>query len=143
MWIFALSLNILHLAYHQITTQIDFYPFNNIRHYTLKERLLEVSINGLFMIFPVVALLLDNSVMIQISCWILGSIIIGEFLSWWRHYFFGPTQSWQETYDRIFKDTIKVLPPIKDNPIPNLEHCILHSITILSFLTTLMYYLNK
>lgn len=143
MWILALSFNILHLAYHQITSQIDFYPFNNIRHYTRKERLLEVLVNGLFMVFPVIAMLMNNPTMIQISCWILGLIIIGEFLSWWRHYFFSPTKSWQETYDRIFKETIKVLPPIKNNPIPNLEHCILHTITVLSFITTLLYYLHK
>jgi hypothetical protein len=142
MWTLALILNTLHLVYHQVTSNIDFFPFNNIRHYTLKQRLLEVGINGVVMAFPIAALWMHNKKMIEISCWILGVTLVMEFTSWWRHYFFGPSEAWKNTYDKIFASTLKVLPPIKNNPIPNLEHCILHSLTLISFIIILKYYLT-
>jgi hypothetical protein len=142
MWTIALTINIIHLAYHQITTNVDLFPFNNIRHYTTKQRLMEVGINGVIMMFPVVALSLQNKKMIEISCWVLGVTLVMEFMAWWRHYLFGPTQEWKTNYNKIFAPTIKVLPPIKENPIPNLEHCILHTITLIAFIVTLKYYLT-
>jgi len=143
MWTFVLVLNVVHLAYHQVTTNFDFFPFNNIRHYKTSERFFEAGLNGLIMGFPVVALSLHSHKMIAASCWMLGFLIVGEFLSWWPFYFFGVPKlmkKWQEAYDRTHKHTIKFLPPIKDHPIPNLEHCILFVLTLATFAVTLRYY---
>ncbi len=38
--------------------------------------------------------------------------------------------SWQELHERTYAQTIIVLPRIADRPRPNLEHMILHSITL-------------
>jgi hypothetical protein len=140
MWAIALTLNILHVAYHQLTTNFDFFPFNNIRHYTMKQRIAEVSVNFITMGFPVLSLLLDNHTMIGIACWFLGFLLCGEFLSWWKAYLFGGSEKWKNIYNKIHKDTITILPPIKDNPIPNLEHCILHVLTLATFVVTIIYY---
>ena len=142
MWTLAFVLNVFHLAYHQATSNFDFYPFNNIRLYTKFQRIAEVTWCGFLMGFPVIALCLDSRKMIGASCWILGFLLFGEFMSWWRHYLFGPTKWWKDFYDKTHKHTIKVLPPIKDHPIPNLEHCILHVITLATFVGTLRYYLS-
>lgn len=67
-------------------------------------------------------------------------LLVGEYLNWWRHYFFGPTEAWQQTYDRLFKNTTIVLPPIKNHPVPNLEHTLLHSLTLLTTILTYIAY---
>jgi hypothetical protein len=150
MWTLVLALNAIHLAYHQTTTLFDFYPFNNVRHYKTHERVLEAGLNGLMMALPIVALALHSQRMIGIACWVLGFLVVGEFLSWWPHYFWDTSKSlgkwgakWKEVYARTHRHTITFLPPIKDHPIPNLEHCILHVMTMATFVVTLTYYLNS
>ncbi len=140
MWTLALVFNAIHLIYHQVTTNFNFFPFNNIRNYKISERIFEAGLNGLIMAFPVMALCLHNQKMITASCWVLGFLVVGEFLSWWPFYFWGTPKwmgKWQEAYDRTHKHTIIFLPPIKNHAIPNLEHCILHLITLATFAVTL------
>ena len=141
MYTIALILNIIQLIYHQVTTNFDFYPFNNVRRYTARQRFKEASIHGGLMFFSIIAMLLNNKILISMATIYLGLLLIGEYLSWWRHYFFMPTNEWSELYNEIFKETTIVLPKIKENPIPNLEHCILHFITLLTFVFTLKYLL--
>lgn len=138
----ALILNVVHLAYHQATTNFDFFPFNNIRHYKTSERIAEAGVNALTMGFPIVAVCLQNKTLITISCWVLGFLLIGEFLTWWPCYFLGVPKwmpKWQEVYDRTHQHTIKILPPIKNHPVPNLEHCILQGLTLATFVVMLCY----
>jgi len=142
MWLLALILNILHLTYHQLTTNFDFFPFNNIRNYTVGQRLAEASVNFITMGFPVLAISLKNHLLIGIACFSLGFLLCGEYLSWWKAYFFGASEKWKMIYNKIHSHTIIFLPPIKDNPIPNLEHCILHCLSLLTFIVTLIYYFN-
>ena len=138
----ALVFNMLHLGYFLLTTNINLFPFNNIKSFTLKQRLLEGAIHDTLMLYSVIALLVNNKVMILIAVCYLGFLLIGEYLSWWQYYLFGPTEKWKTFYDKVFKDTIKILPAIKDNPIPNLEHCILHLVTLITLIVTLMYYIS-
>jgi hypothetical protein len=143
MWTAAFILNVVHLVYHQVTTNFDFFPFNNIRNYRTSERIAEAAVNALTMGFPVLALCLRNQKMTTASCWVLGFLVVGEFFSWWPYYFRGTPQwmrKWQEVYDRTHKHTLKFPPPIKDHPIPNLEHCILHAMTLSTLAVMLVYY---
>src|SRR5947199_9860822 len=117
MWTFALIMNILHLSYHQVTTNFDFYPFNNIRTYTAGQRIAEASVNFVTMGFPLAAIILNDHKIIGIACFFLGFTLCGEFLSWWKGYFFGASEKWKGIYATIHKSTITFLPPIKDNPI--------------------------
>src|SRR5437868_2274894 len=106
MWTIALVLNVVHLAYHQVTTNFDFFPFNNIRNYKTGERIGEAGFNGLVMGFPIVCLCLHSHRLIGLSCWTLGFLVAGEFLSWWPAYFYGVPKwmrHWQEIYDRTHK----------------------------------------
>lgn len=128
------------LFFHQATTLFDFYPFNNVRLYTLKERLMECCINGTMMVVPPLGFLLSVHWMMIASLVIYPVLLIGEYLAWWQHYFFGPTTAWQQTYDHLFSNTIIVLPRIKNHPVPNLEHTILHSLTLIAAFLTYIYY---
>jgi hypothetical protein len=136
----AIFFQALLLLFHQATTLFDLYPFNNVRTYTLKERLLECGVNGALMALPLVGSLFRVEWMTNVALLIYPVLLLGEYLAWWRHYFFGPTEAWKKTYNRLFKNTIIVLPPIKNHPVPNLEHTILHSLTGLTAIITYIAY---
>ena len=74
---------------------------------------------------------------------LLEALLAGEYLNWWKHYFFQSSQEWLKTYNRIFKETIIVLPPIKNNPVPNFEHTILHSLTLVTTIVTYIYFFTR
>lgn len=40
------------LVYHQLTTLVDFYPFNGARNYARREKLAECGVNGVLMLLP-------------------------------------------------------------------------------------------
>jgi hypothetical protein len=65
------------------------------------------------------------------------TLFLEEFRVWWVPYFFGPSKAWQAAYDRLHAQTIKVFPARGNNPIPNLEHMILHTLTLVTAITTL------
>ena len=141
----ALTFQLLHLLYHQITTNVDLYPFNNIKSYTFKERFVEAGFNFVMMSIPVAATLVNNKTFIGVSVLCLLVTLTGEIIDWWIPYFFDCSGRWhqwhKQAYERIHKHTIIILPPIKDHPIPNLEHMILHGLTIVTFiLTTILYF---
>ncbi|GAA4742929.1 hypothetical protein [Flavisolibacter ginsenosidimutans] len=131
---------ILLLLFHQATTLFDFYPFNNVRHYTLKERVSECCVNGLLMVAPVVGFVAQLKWLMTASLVIYPTLLVGEYLSWWQPYFFGTSEGWQKVYDRLFKNTIVVLPPLKNNPVPNLEHTVLHLLTLAATVFTYIAY---
>ena len=126
MLVITLATQILLLLFHQATTLFDFYPFNNVRHYTLKERLTECCVNGLLMAAPIVGFAAQLKWLMIASLVIYPVLLIGEYLSWWHPYFFGASEGWQKVYNRLFKNTLVVLSPLKNNPVPNLEHTVLH-----------------
>jgi len=145
MWTIALIFNILHLAYHQVTTNFDLFPFNNIRHYKKSERIAEVAVNAVTMGFPVLALLTHRHGCIGAACFVLGFLLAGEFLTWWPCYFFGVPKAlkrWREVYDRTHRHTVMILPPIKDHPAPNLEHCMLQALSLATFVVTVGCYVR-
>jgi hypothetical protein len=43
---------------------------------------------------------------------------------------------WHETYSRIHRQTITILPRRGDRPVPNLEHTILHAWTLITAIVT-------
>ena len=126
--------------YHQITTNIDFFPFNDLEQHPISYRLFESISNGMLMIIPPIGFIWNVEWMIRYSLFFYPLLLVGMFFSWWRHYFFGPTDWWQGTYNKIYSRTIKVLPAIKNNPIPDLQHCILHTIAMITTILTMTYY---
>ena len=128
------------LLFHQLTTLFDFYPFNNVRPYAIPERLVECGVNGALMLIPFLGFAFAVAWMQVAALVIYPVLVVGEYLAWWRPYFFGATEDWQATYDRLFKKTLIVLPAIKNNPVPNLEHTLLHGLTLLTTILTYIAY---
>lgn len=146
MFFYLLLLQVATLLYHQFTTCFDFYPFNGIRHYSAKERRNEAVINGIIMLIPIVLSLTHKSVLVGIGGFVWTLVLIGAIFSWWIPYLTGvmvykmPNNvTWEQVYERIFSNTITILPRIKNNPRPNLEHMILHALILGSAIATWTY----
>ncbi|ANY69022.1 hypothetical protein BBD42_22950 [Paenibacillus sp. BIHB 4019] len=150
MFMILLIVQLTTFSYHQLTTRFDFYPFNGIRHYSAKERRNEALINGIVMAVPVMLTFARTPLWIGIGGLIWTLVLVGAILNWWLPYVSGVTvykmpnnETWQQVYDRIFSKTIILLPSIKNNPRPNLEHIILHVLILSSAITAWMYVLGQ
>ncbi len=131
------------LAYHQFTTWIDLFPFNGVRFYTRKERLIECASNGILMGLPIIGFLFNLRSLMNFGVVYYFILFILEIKTWWLPYWFSVSEKWKEEYAKIHAKTLIILPKIRKNPIPNLEHMILHGITLLTAIFTLVVFLKK
>jgi hypothetical protein len=156
----ALVCQILLLAYHQITTLFDFYPFNGARNYNNKEKLAEAGTNFVLIILAPIGFGFHiHGLMIfgVIYYFLLFAI---EVIIWWIPYFTVPRGRWRSLYNRLLacatsnfekgdtltlwcnihkrlhRGTITFLPVRDDRPVPNLEHTILHVWTLITAVVT-------
>lgn len=146
MFFYLLLLQVATVLYHQVTTRIDIYPFNGVRHYSVKERRNEALINGIIMVIPIMLTFTRLPILIGIGGLLWTLVVVGAILSWWLPYFTGVAvykmpnnETWPQVYERIFSKTITILPRIKNNPRPNLEHMILHVLILSSAITMWAY----
>ncbi|KOS62083.1 hypothetical protein AN161_14805 [Lysinibacillus sp. FJAT-14222] len=59
-----------------------------------------------------------------------------QLLNWWMPYLTGKylKQFPKTLYETHFKNTLKLLPPIKDHIIPDLQHNVLQIISLITFI---------
>jgi len=157
----ALVCQLLLLLYHQITTFVDFYPFNGARNYSARERLAEMGVNVVLMslaplgfAFQIHGLMLFGVVYYFVLCFI-------EVVIWWIPYFTVPSGAWRKAYNvvlslatssfepgdtlerwiathhRLHDGTLTVLAVRGGRITPNLEHVILHVWTFVTAIATL------
>jgi hypothetical protein len=136
----ALAFNMLHFMYHQLTLHFDFYPFNNIHAIPSGRRMIKSLAGGLLALFPLISLRSGNLILIEMALVLLVVMVSREFWLWWVPYLTRPSEEWRNWYQQVFRETVRVLPPIRDNPIPNLEHCILHLLILSSLFSTMIFY---
>jgi hypothetical protein len=61
-----------------------------------------------------------------------------QIRQWWIPYLFGPTPlhrdlSWY--HEHGYSETLKILPPIRDHPIPDLQHMSLQALSLIVAVT--------
>lgn len=134
-----LGVQIFNFLFYQITTLFDLYPLNNIRCDTRNEALRESLSGGLVMGFQIFATLYGNKMLLGISAFLAAVSLVAGFYLWWRPYFFGSDAWWTEIYNKKFRETIQILPQIKDNPSPPLERIIVHSLIFITFVLILRF----
>jgi uncharacterized membrane protein len=143
----ALLAQIATLLFHQTTTNLDLYPFNNVRGYSRRERLLESAVNGVVMLLPIGLLLVDRTATVVASAVVLTVLFCLELAMWWLPYATGRAvpaltqgdEPWSVVHERLFAETVTVLPQVRDHPTPNLEHTVLHAMTAVAALLTWMH----
>ncbi|MFA3782445.1 hypothetical protein ABRY23_05200 [Melioribacteraceae bacterium 4301-Me] len=134
---------IILFIYYSLTKLVDLYPFNNIREFSWKERFIDPAYKGILLFIPPFAYTFNIKLIMLASLFIYVIILIYEIKKWWIPYLFKPSENWLRKYDRIYKDTVTFLPPIKDNPIPTLEKVIFHLFVIATFALSLFCYLSQ
>jgi hypothetical protein len=157
---FALLCQVLLLVYHQLTTFIDLAPFNGAKKYSRTERAAEMGVNAVLMslapfgfAFHIHGLMLFGVV----YYFVLFAI---ELIIWWVPYLMEPRgrwralynfalaagtsdfqrgdtlDRWQETYRRLHAGTITILPRRESRVVPNVEHMLLHALTLITAVAT-------
>jgi hypothetical protein len=143
----AIALQLLSIIYHQITTNLDLFPLNNVRHFTPKERRRESMSSGLIMAVPLLfllaAVIVHSRALVMVSAAASFFLFIGASLTWWPPYLFGWAfkfaamgEDWNELHARTFGKTLIILPAFRGRPRPNLEHNILHLMMLAAAITT-------
>ncbi len=137
---YAITLQIILLLYHQVTTLCDFFPFNGVRFSKRRETLLEARFNLVMMSLPVVGFILRVTLLMKFGVIYYFVLFALECATWWAPYFWGASPKWLEIYGRIHRQTITVVPRRGNNPAPNLEHLILMALTLAAAFSTLAAY---
>jgi hypothetical protein len=156
----ALFFQIVLLVYHQLTTHLDFFPFNGARNYSFKEKFAEGGSNFVLMILAPIGFAFHIRGLMIYGVIYYFFLFAAELIIWWVPYFTVPSGRWRGIYNfllscvtsnfekgdtlthwtaihkRLHADTITFLPPRADRPVPNLEHTILHAWTLLTAIVT-------
>jgi hypothetical protein len=148
------------LAYHQVTTLVDFFPFNGSRHYSRKEKLAEAGANAVLMSIPPIGFVFHIRPLMVFGVVYYFVLFAVELIIWWVPYLATPTggwrrvynlllslstsdfepgdvlDRWRDVYHRLHRQTITVLPRRGERVVPNLEHTILHAWTLVTAFVT-------
>ena len=139
----VIAMSALLLGYHQVTTLVPLFPWNDVQKYTKKELLLEAGVNGALMGTGLICLILSNS---AFSRWYpifyYPILFMGECFDWWIPYF---SESFAKArkiwnYEARFARTIKWIPHQPGKRTPDANHIALHLLTIV---TILLVYLER
>ncbi|PSL43143.1 hypothetical protein CLV51_109137 [Chitinophaga niastensis] len=93
----TLILTALHLIYYQATNRADLFPFNNIRHHDIRERLADTMISFITLLIPLPAFILHSKIWISLITILSGLSIAEEWNTWWHIYFWNPEKAWVKT----------------------------------------------
>ena len=144
LWLAAVLLAGISLVYYELTTLVDFFPFNNVRDSPPAERSMEALINGIPLLAGGILIALSSIPAVRwlayVAAAILGIVAIMGLLLWWLPYLADvtvpwatvPGTTWAELHARTYAETVIVVPPIGDRPRPNLEHMILHALLLVT-----------
>ena len=152
------------LAYHQITTWFDLHPFNGVRHYSVREKVAEAGANAVLMSLAPIGFGFHLKALMTFGVYYYFILFAIELTIWWVPYFTVPTGFWRMAYNRVLSlatsnfekgdtldhwvaihhrlhlDTVTLLPRRPGRPVPNLEHMILHGLTLITALITFAAY---
>lgn len=158
----TVAIQLILLAYHQVTTWFDFYPFNGARNYSRKEKLAEACSNAVLMSLAPIGFGLRIKTLMAFGVVYYFVLFAAELIIWWIPYFTVPSgrwrpiynhllsmatsnfekgdtlASWTAIYQRLHCGTITLLPERIGRPVPNLEHTILHAWTLVTAIVTVV-----
>ena len=139
----AIALALFLLIYHQVTTWIPLFPWNDLALFSRKEISGETAFNGVLMGTGAFCLMAGNS---GFSHWYpliyYPFLFVGECVDWWIPYFseaFAKARRiWD--YDSKYGRTFKLIPHRPGHRTPDANHTVLHLATVL---TIVVIYLDR
>jgi hypothetical protein len=137
----TISIALLLLFYHQVTTWLPLFPWNDVKNYSPKELMLEAGSNFLLMGLGVFCLTQNNT---GFFCYYpliyYPFLFTGECLQWWLPYFsveFAKSKT-NFDYERLFSRTTKLSAHKPGRRTPDANHIVLHLITIMTIILVYM-----
>lgn len=119
--LFSYLLPLVFLLYQIIIDFVDLFPFNDVHVRDKRLRKFEVLGN-----YPPLLIISACFYFGGKAAWFgLGMtsiIMIMHLFAWWFPYFFGFPKSVRSDYEKYFARTLKILPPIKNHIVPDVEH---------------------
>src|SRR5437879_1996172 len=97
----AVVSQILLVAYHQITTWFDFYPFNGVRGYSRKEKIAEAGSNAVLMSLAPIGFAFRIKALMTFGVVYYFVLFAVELIIWWLPYFTVPSGRWRTVYNRL------------------------------------------
>lgn len=133
--IFAIGITLLLLVYHQATTLLPLFPWNDVEKYSRKELLLEAGTNGLLMGTGALCLIINNNGFFHYYPLIYYPFLFtGECFQWWLPYF---SKKFAQSkvnfdYEALFSRTTKLIPHKPGKRTPDANHIVLHLMTVVT-----------
>jgi len=136
----AVILQLLLLLYFEAITLLNLYPWNDLSKYSLREKLIEATVNGAIIIFNAVLFITKVKWLMMISVVFWFFYLLMQLLTWWIPYLTGQhlKQFPRTLYDTHFRETIKLLPPIKDHIIPDAQHNVLQILSLITLIVSML-----
>ena len=131
----TLSAAIFLLIYHQLTTWLPLYPWNNIKTYSPKEILLEAGSNAVLMGLGIICIAFGNKGFYHYyPLFYYPFLLTGEFFQWWLPYFSDKfaKANMNFDYDLRFSNTKKLIPHKAGKRTPDANHIVLHFISLVT-----------
>jgi len=129
---------LIFVIYLLIIDFVDLYPFNDVTKHKPHDRKIELVNYCLFSAVGVYSWL-ELPGYVWVSFILTCMLVVGYVFVWYVPYFRGHYSEYtRQEYEYSFSKTIKILPPIKDHPIPDLEHMFVGVFIVVWFVVTLL-----
>ncbi len=112
------------IFYLFIADWVNLSPWNNISAMPLPDKLVHSLANYMPLLFVSLAFLKHERGLMLTALLIVLLYVIFYITSHWIPYFFGTSEQRRREHQRLFGKTVTILPPIKNHPIPNVDHMI-------------------
>jgi hypothetical protein len=137
----TISVALLLLFYHQSTTWLPLFPWNDVKNYSRKELMLEAGTNFLLMGLAAFCIIQNNAGFFHYYPLIYYPFLFtGECFQWWLPYFsveFAKSKA-NFDYERLFSRTTKLITHKPGRRTPDANHIVLHLITVMTIILVYM-----
>lgn len=149
MLLLASALLVTTSIYFAVTTTCDLHPFNNARALSPNERRVELGANLPVMLLPLLLVHVADHWQAPVAAYVAGGLMLlaasAGLCLWWLPYLLGISvpwatatkETWSSLHQRIYEETIIVVPAWRNRPRPNLEHMLLHGLMVASGVSAL------
>ncbi|OUM84663.1 MAG: hypothetical protein BAA01_05865 [Bacillus thermozeamaize] len=130
--------------YFEVTTLMPLYPWNDLSKYSMKEKVIEASSNGILLIVCIGLFASKIKFLVGIAVLFYFIFLLMQLLTWWMPYLTGKhlKQFPRSLYESHFANTIKFLPPIKNHIVPDAQHNVLQLLSLIQLLLCFSFFIS-
>ena len=143
MFVAALLSQILLLLYNQLISTVNLFPFNHIHAHDSEDFYIQNVVATTFLGLAPFGFFFQIPILMVFGTGLIAVHLVLELVTWWVPYLSKPTIAWSQTYNRIYKPTLVLLPGKEKKTVPNTEHVVLHGLALLTLVLSTVYLVNS